>query len=472
MITHEKTSIASNSIAGKMMVLEGMILLVPLIVILFYPREAKLSVIFLIPACLSVMAGLFVCRYGKQISNSSRLVVFSWFYGILLAAVPFLMYGDVTPVQSLFESVSGFTTTGLSVLDVEKLPHIFLFYRAFLQYVGGLGFIMTMLLFVQEKDSAVLYQAEGHPDRLMPDIGKTAKVIGTMYGFFLLIGTAFYTIFGMPFFDSVVHTMCALSTGGFSNRMDSIGYYNSLPIECITVILMLIGTTNFSLLLLLFKGRIRDFCKSSEMRFLGGLILITIPILSGFLVAGGKTIGEGLRLSIFNAFSALSTTGYATWSESALAVMILLMIIGGGLGSTAGGIKLARVCILMKNLVRNVRKKMVPDRTVLLTYYHKGTEKELLENEQIEEASTYAGCYILIYILGTVLLTFFSGCTLVQGAFEFASSLGTVGLSIGVTNFNTSTICLLIEIVGMVLGRLEIFVIFKAFLVKQRISDT
>ncbi|MDO5383145.1 MAG: potassium transporter TrkG [Eubacteriales bacterium] len=89
-----------------------------------------------------------------------------------------------------------------------------------------------------------------------------------------------------------VRSMCALSTGGFSNRMDSIGYYNSLPIECITVILMLIGTTNFSLLLLLFKGRIRDFCKSSEIRFLGGLILITIPILLGFLVAGGKTIEE------------------------------------------------------------------------------------------------------------------------------------------------------------------------------------
>lgn len=468
MMTHEKTATSGNSIAGKMMVLEGMILLVPLIVLPFYPGEAGWAVIFLIPACLSVMAGLLVCRLGKQIGNSSRLVVFSWFYGILLAAVPFLLYGDVTPVQALFESVSGFTTTGLSVLDVEKLPHIFLFYRAFLQYVGGLGFIMTMLLFVQEKDSAVLYQAEGHPDRLMPGIGKTAKVIGTMYGFFLLIGTLCYTIFGMPFFDSVVHTMCALSTGGFSNRMDSIGYYHSLPIECITVILMLIGTTNFSLLLLLFKGRVKDFFKASEIRFLGVIVFVTIPILSGFLVAGGKTIGEGLHLSIFNAFSALSTTGYATgsfsdWSECALAVMILLMVIGGGLGSTAGGIKLARVCILLKNLVRNIRKKMVPDRTVLLTYYHRGTEKELLENEQIEEASTYAGCYLIIYVFGTVLFTFFSGCTLVQGAFEFASSLGTVGLSIGVTNPDTSSICLFIEIIGMILGRLEIFVIFKAF---------
>lgn len=468
MITFKNASAAGNSIAGKMMVLEGMILLVPLLVIPFYPEEAGLSVIFAIPAILSVLAGLLVCHLGKTIRNSSRFVVFSWFYGILLAAVPFLMYGDVTLVQALFESVSGFTTTGLSVLDVEKLPHIFLFYRAFLQYVGGLGFIMTMLLFVQGKDSAVLYQAEGHPDRLMPDIGKSAKVIGTMYGFFLLVGTGLYTIFGMPLFDSTVHTMCALSTGGFSNRMDSIGYYNSLPIECITVILMLIGTTNFSLLLLLFKGRIRDFSKSSEIRFLGGLVLIFVPVLSGLLTAGGQSAGEGIRLSVFNAFSALSTTGYATcnyndWPESALAVMILLMVIGGGLGSTAGGMKLARVCILMKNLVRNVRKKMVPDRTVLLTYYHRGSEKELLEHEQTEEASTYAGCYILIFILGTLLLTFFSGCTLVQGAFEFASSLGTVGLSIGVTGAGTPAVCLLIEMAGMILGRLEIFVIFRAF---------
>ncbi|MDD6291161.1 MAG: potassium transporter TrkG [Lachnospiraceae bacterium] len=463
---YEKTKARGNSIAGKMMVLEGMIVLVPLLVIPFYPGEAGVSGIFLIPACLSILAGMFVCRYGKQISNSSRFVVFSWFYGILLAAIPFFLYGGVTPAQALFESVSGFTTTGLSVLNVEKLPHIFLFYRAFLQYVGGLGFIMTMLLFVQEKDSAVLYQEEGHPDRLMPGIGKTAKVIGTMYGFFLFIGTILYTIFGMPFFDSVVHTMCALSTGGFSNKMDSIGYYHSLPIECITVILMLIGTTNFSFLLLLFKGKIRDFCKASEIRFLVGLILITVPVLTVFLAAGGKTIGEGLRLSLFNAFSALSTTGYATcsyveWPECALAVMILLMVIGGGLGSTAGGIKLARVCILLKNLVKNIRKKMLPDRTILLTYYHRGTEKELLENEQIEEASTYAGCYLCIYLLGTMLLTFFSGCTLVQGAFEFASSLGTVGLSIGVTNPDTSTICLFIEMIGMILGRLEIFVTEK-----------
>ena len=468
MSTRKKASAAGGSVIGMMMVLEGVILLVPLFIIPFYPAEADLFRAFVIPGIVSVIAGLMIYRYGKQIKNGSRIVVFSWFYGIILAAIPFYMYGDITPVQALFESVSGFTTTGLSVLDVEKLPHIYLFYRAFLQYVGGLGFVMTMLLFIQGKDSAVLYQEEGHPDRLMPDIGKTAKVIGVMYVSFLIAGTLLYTVAGMPFFDSILHAMCALSTGGFSNRMDSIGYYNSLPIECVTVFLMLIGTTNFSLLLLLLKGRFRDFMKSSEIRFLVVLLLITVPVMTLFLMHGGKNFGEGLRLSIFNAVSALSTSGYATcsyseWPETAVAVMIILMVIGGGLGSTAGGIKLARVCILMKNLARNIRKKLLPDRTVLLAHYHRGTERELLGKEQIDEASTYAGCYIIIFIVGTLLLTFFSGCTLLQGAFEFASSLGTVGLSIGVTGPDTSVVCLLIEIAGMILGRLEIFVILKAF---------
>lgn len=456
------------SVMGKMMILEGCILFVPLMILPFYPQEIVIAWQFLLPAAVSIALGLIICHIKKRKTSSCRMVVFAWMYGFVLAAFPFWLYGDMTLVQALFESVSGFTTTGLSVLDVEQLPHIFLFYRGFLQYVGGLGFVMMMLLFIQEKDSVTLYQAEGHPDKLMPTIGKTVKVIGLMYGFFLIAGTALYTIFGMPFFDSIVHTMCALSTGGFSNRLDSIGYYHSLPIEWITILLMLIGTTNFSLLLLLFRGRIKDFLKASEIRFLAGLIVVSVPVMALFLAKGGASAGESAELSFFNAFSALSTTGYSTcsyreWPQTALAVMILLMIIGGGIGSTAGGIKLGRVCRLMKNLVWNVKKKLMSDRMVTLTYYCKGTEKELLDRTQVEEASTYAQTYLLIYLVGTIALTFFSGCTLLEGAFEFASSLGTVGLSIGVTNAGTTSVCLLIEIIGMILGRLEIFVLLQAF---------
>lgn len=456
------------STMGKMMVLEGCILFVPLLVLPFYRNELALFWQFVLPAFVSVVLGIVAGHGKKKKISSSRLVVFAWMYGFVLAAVPFWLYGNVTPVQALFESVSGFTTTGLSVLNVEQTPHIFLFYRGFLQYVGGLGFVMMMLLFIQEKDSATLYQAEGHPDKLMPNIGKTAKVIAMMYGFFLVAGTVLYSIFGMSVFDSIVHTMCALSTGGFSNRLDSIGAYHSLPIEWITVLLMLIGTTNFSLLLLLFRGRIRDFMRASEIRFLAGLTVLSVPMMTLFLVKNGGSVGKSAEMSFFNAFSALSTTGYSTssyseWPQTALAVMILLMIIGGGIGSTAGGIKLGRVCRLMKNLAWNVRKKMIPERTVTLTYYCKGTEKELLDREQVEEASTYAQTYLMVYVVGTIALTFFSGCTLLEGAFEFASSIGTVGLSIGVTNAGTSSVCLFIEMIGMILGRLEIFVLIQAF---------
>lgn len=455
-------------VTGKMMILEGGILLTPLFVLPFYRDDMIYAWQFFLPAMSSILLGIAVCYGKKRKWTSSQLVVFAWMYGFFLAAIPFYLYGNLTFVQAVFESVSGFTTTGLSVLNVEETPRIFLFYRGFLQYVGGLGFVLMMLLFIQEKDSVSLFQAEGHPDKLMPNIGKTAKVIGLMYVFFLFVGTVLYTIFGMPLFDSLIHTMCALSTGGFSNRLDSIGAYHSLPIEWITIFLMLIGTTNFSLLLLLIKGRIREFLRASEIRFLTGLTLIAVPLMSFFLIQQGRGIGEGMELSFFNAFSALSTTGYSTcsyanWPQTALALMILLMLVGGGIGSTAGGIKLGRVCKLIKNLVRNIRKKMIPDRTVTLAYYHRGTEKELLDAASVEEASTYAQTYLILFVTGTIALTYFSGSTLLEGAFEFASSLGTVGLSIGITGIDAPAVCLLIEIAGMILGRLEIFVFLQAF---------
>ncbi|MDD8049213.1 MAG: potassium transporter TrkG [Thomasclavelia sp.] len=465
MMKNEKTSMI-----GKMMILEGLILVVPVLIIPFYFQERKLIWMFLLPAFVSIALGYLVCKCKRNPKklNSNRFVVGAWMYGFILGAIPFYLYGNLNFVQATFESVSGFTTTGLSVLNVVKTPQIFLFYRSFLQYVGGLGFVMMMLVFIQSKHSVTLYEAEGHPDRLMPNIGKTAKVILEMYSFFLVIGSIAYVIAGMNIFDSVIHTMCALSTGGFSNRLTSIGYYNSVPIEVITVILMIIGTTNFSLLLLLFRGKLKEFTRSSEMRFLVGLVGIFVPIIALFLASSGSGVLYSIRQAFFNAFSALSTTGYATsdyntWPQVGIVLLILLMIIGGGIGSTAGGIKLGRICIVLKNLWRNIKLKVLPDRSVLLCHYNRGVENEVLSDDRVEEASTYAQTYLIIYVIGTILLSYFAGCSILKGAFEFASSLGTVGLSIGVTSIHTSSICLIIEIIGMILGRLEIFAIFKVF---------
>ena len=445
----------------------------PLAVLPFYPEEAVYIPYFVIPGGLSVFLGRLLFLKNKTLSSifqgneDSRVVFFSWMYGFFLFALPFCGLKGYRWTQLLFESVSGLTTTGLSVLDVESMAHIYLFYRSFLQFLGGVGFVMMVLVFIQDKDSMDMYSAEGHPDRIMPNIGMTAKVILLMYSGFLVAGTLLYVVSGMPFFDSMLHAMCALSTGGFSNKLASIGAYQSLRIELVTVLLMLVGTTNFAALLLLIRRKWKQFCKVSEIRFLAALVVIFVPLMTIFLACqNGYETTEAFRLSFFNAFSALSTTGYATcdystWGAGAVGIMILLMLIGGGAGSTAGGIKLSRVYLVMRRFFYQAGRRFVPERQIRNLYYVKPVEgRTRIKGQVLEEAETYMGMYLLIYICGVLLLTLTAGCSLTEAGFEFASALGTVGLSIGVTASSANNATLLVEIAGMILGRLEIFTVF------------
>lgn len=473
-----------SNVYGIMMIMEGMMLLIPITVIPFYPEEAVYIPYFAIPGGLSVLLGRLLCMKNKTLmsifqgNESNRVVLFTWGYGFLLSAIPFCGLEKYRLTQILFESVSGLTTTGLSVLDVEHMAHVYLFYRSFLQFLGGVGFVMMILVFIQDKDSMKMYSAEGHPDKLMPNIGMTAKVILTMYSSFLVIGTVLYVISGMPVFDSILHAMCALSTGGFSNKLASIGAYHSVKIEFVTVLLMLIGTTNFAALLLLIRRKFKQFCKVSEIRFLVMLVLIFVPVMTVLLMfQNGYAAKDAFRLSFFNAFSALSTTGYATcdygvWGAGAVGIMVLLMLIGGGAGSTAGGIKLSRVYLVLRRFCYQTRRRFEPDRQVRNLYYVKPVEgRTQIKGKNLEEAESYMGMYLLIYVCGVLLLTVTAGCTLTEAMFEFASSLGTVGLSIGVTSSTANNATLLVEIAGMILGRLEIFTVFLGIAgLKKKIS--
>ena len=458
-----------KQILSKMLIMVGCLMFVPLMLLIVYSDELKYGINFVIPGCISIVLGLMVPKIFRRLLSNKQTVVFVWLWGFFIATLPFYLNGGLNFVQALFESVSGFTTTGLSLLDVEKLPHIYLFYRAFLQYVGGIGFVMMILLFIDEKDAVSLYYAEGHPDKLMPSIFKTAKIICLMYLGLLVFGVTGYMMLGMNWLDAVVHAMCALSTGGFSNRLSSIGYYQSVPIEFFTVILMLAGTTNFSLLLMLFRGKIKNFFASSEIRFMLGILAVFIPMLSVVLFVNGFGINDSLRCGFFNVFSALSTTGYCVgdylrFGEQALFILILLMLMGGGMGSTAGGIKLARVTKVCKYIVNNIESRFASSRKISLIYYNNGKDKEVLERKDIDEALTYMLSYLMIFVVGTLLLNSCSRSSLLYSAFEFASALGTVGLSIGVTSMSLCNMGLIIEIAGMILGRLEIFVIFEAFI--------
>ena len=469
--------ISRCSTIGKLMVIIGFSLLFPIVVLPFYSDEINYISSFLLPALSSILIGIIVCLILKKhtdervdehtnLRRSSLTVLFAWFWAIVCGALPFVLSKQLNFIQALFESVSGWTTTGLSVVDVTVAPKIFLFHRSFMQFCGGLGLILMMIVLVSSKNSMDLYNAEGHPDKIMPNIKKTARAIFIIYSVCLFIGVFAYLIAGMPLFDAICHTMCTLSTGGFSTKLNSFGDYNSLAIEIITIVLMLIGTTNFVAILLLAKGNFKKFAKISEIRFMWILMLIFIPITAISLMNWFDiSFFESLRMSVFNVPSALSTTGYSTmsyslWPPFAIVILIVLMLIGGGFGSTAGGIKLTRIYLMIRVSFANVKKRIYSRNKVERLYYNNAQGRQEINSDLVNETFSFIFIYMLIYIAGVLTIMASANCTLMEAMFEFASSLSTVGLSIGITSPTASSLTLITEMIGMLLGRLEIFIVF------------
>lgn len=475
-----KIVISTCSSYGKLMLLISLLVAFPLVGLPFYPEDAKYIFAFAFPAIGSFALGGVVCLIGKKDSDNvherqasmqrgSLTVLFAWAWGILVGSFPFILGNQLTVVQAIFESVSGWTTTGLSTMDVSITPKIYLFHRSFMQFCGGLGFVLMMIMLVSGKQSMNLFNAEGHPDKLTPNLKKTARTIFIMYSSFLAAGTVAYRIAGMKMFDGICHAMCALSTGGFSNKLGSIGEYNSIAIEIITMILMVIGTTNFAVLLLVVKRKWKQVIRVSEMHFMAVLILIFIPITAFSLAKGlNMGLGESFRRASFDVISALSTTGYSTmsyasWPPLAIGVLILLMLIGGGIGSTAGGIKMTRVYLMLRLSITNIRKRLSPSSNIEVPYYTKAQGKTTIDTVLAADTAGFIVCYFIIFIAGTLLMTVTANCGLTEGMFEFASALGTVGLSIGLTHPATGAGTLIVEMLGMILGRLEIFIVLIGF---------
>ncbi|MDR3263967.1 MAG: TrkH family potassium uptake protein [Clostridiales bacterium] len=456
---------------GKLVMMIGVLLAVPIAVLPFYPAEIKYAPSFLIPSLISVALGIMMCMLSKRRSGSEaarsggRTVLLIWLYSFFAGAFPFFISGQLDYVRAFFEAVSGWTATGLTVIDVEATPHIFHFYRGFMQFCGGLGFVMVMVMFMGGKQSMSLYSAEGHTDKLMPNLKKTAQTIIVIYLVLLVVGTVGYIIMGMPPFDGLIHAMCALATGGFSTQADNIGAYGSFAIEAWTVILMIIGTINFAVLLLLVKRKFKRAGRVSEIRFMSVLLIVFITVTALSLFYGVyMSVGESIRAALFNIVSALTTAGfstasYETWPPFVIGVLILLMIIGGGLGSTAGGIKLTRVYLLMRVTGENIRRRFLPPRKIISLNYYGAQGKTPIDDNLKANVIGFASCYIFIFIVGSLLMTLTADCSLSDAMFEFASALGTVGLSIGLTGPETGTATLIVEIIGMILGRLEIFIV-------------
>ena len=466
-----------KSVIGKLMILIGLFVAAPLLILPWYPQDLQYVWEFLIPGGGSALLGLICCMvkskhpgpstvgWRSSMGRSSLTVLFAWSWGVIIGALPFILGNQLTVIQALFEAVSGWTTTGLSTVDVSKITPIYLFHRSFMQYCGGLGFIMVMILFISNKHAMNLYSAEGHPDKIMPNIKKTAQAIFIIYNVCLVLGSTAYRIAGMTWFDSICHCMCSLSTGGFSTKLASIGEYDSLAIELITIVLMIIGTTNFAALILLATGNFKAFFRVSEVRFMFLVLLVLIPP-TAVSLANGLNISfwEGFRKASFDIVSAMSTTGYSTmsyaeWPQFAIGILIIAMVMGGGIGSTAGGVKLSRVYILFRMVGLQIQKKLNPSRSVRSPYYWRASVKEPIDEELQADTTGFFLTYLILLIVGSLALSLAANCTLTEAMFDMSSSLSTVGLSIGITGPTTGNAALIIEMIGMFLGRLEIFIV-------------
>lgn len=457
---------------GFNMVLVGFSMLFALFTLSAYPNEVEYARCFIIPSIPSIVIGfcLFLPIYKKENIDLSRkhdylIVFFSWIVAILICAMPYFLTGEYSFTESVFESTSGLTTTGLTVMNPDNLPRIFLMFRSITLYVGGIGIILIMTSLFASSFGMRLYDAEGHPNKLIPNVISSARVIVLIYSGYIIMGIILYVLFGMPLFDAINHSIAAVANGGFSTRTANIGYYHSAPIEVITIVLMILGGTNFLLALMIIKGNLKNVLKHCEVKVTLIMWVIFIPILAFVLLNSVcSTLGTSFRVALFQCVSAMATAGFQivdsfeTWPSAGLFILSILMLIGFQAGSTAGGIKEYRIAIAGKSIYYDIKSKLKKKREIFprkINIY--GEVKELTE-ERVVEAHNFTITYLTFAFIGTLIYTL-CGFSVERSLFEVSSILGCVGLSAGITGATASAFVNWVAIVGMIIGRLDIYIV-------------
>ncbi|MCR4317078.1 MAG: TrkH family potassium uptake protein [Planctomycetes bacterium] len=459
------------SYVGSILILTSVVALTPLILLLAEPTEATHAMAFVLPAILMALLGMLLWLTLRQksdvalsVQEGGVIVLISWLFVVAFSAWPFITVTGLDFSQAFFESMSGWTTTGLSVVDVTSAPKSILIWRSIIQLAGGAGLAILMMSAIVGPTGAGIASAEGRSDQLVPHVRRSARLVLIIYGCYAALGTVAYYLAGMPIFDAVNHSFAAVSTGGFSTRTESIGYYDSILVEAVTFPLMILGNLSFVTAWYLWRGKFRTVLKNGEVRLMAFVIPISIALVF-FLTCQELYIGleKSVRVSMFEIVTAITTTGFSTvgygdWNAFGLCLMIALMLIGGGTCSTAGGIKQFRIYILIKALVWDIRAQLLPRTVVQPRPVWDGNRRSFLDDSKLRAIFVFVFLYLATYGLGVLLLCA-SGYSLPDSLFEFASALGTVGLSVGVTSAKMPVAALWAETIAMFLGRLEFIVV-------------
>lgn len=456
---------------GHIILAEAALLLLPAIVSVIYMEKCLWA--FLITIGIALSFGLllkFTTKPDSKVIYAKEgfvIVTYAWLLMSAIGALPFVISGEIPHfIDAFFETVSGFTTTGASILtDVESMSHGILFWRSFTHWIGGMGvivFVMAIIPNITDRSMNIMKAEVPGPTvgKLVPKARDTAKILYLIYIALTLVMIVMLLFGGMPLFDSIVHTFGTAGTGGFGIKSTSIGGYTPYCQWVITVF-MLVFSVNFNLYYLVLLGKFKSVLKSTELWFFIGLVIISIAVITTNIRVSYTTFEETLRYSSFQVATIISTTGYATtnfntWPGLSKAILFMLMFIGGCAGSTAGGLKNARVVMLLKTIHREL-KRMVHPRSVRAI----SMEDKRVDEQTLSGVTSYFAIYA-ICIMGIFVIISFEPFGIETNLSATVACFNNVGPGFGAVGPNGSYaeytyFTKVVLSLAMLLGRLEIF---------------
>ena len=475
-------------VIGRILLTEAALLMLPMAVALVYGEAAAP---FLLPALLLALIGLVLGRRQPRRSNlyardGFAVVALAWVLMSAFGALPFVLSGDIPNfVDAFFETVSGFTTTGASILtEIEPLGRGVLFWRSFTHWVGGMGvlvFVMAILpMTAGDGHSMHLMRAEvpgPSVGKLVSRMGDTAKILYGIYLAMTLVEIVLLLLGGMPLYDACIHAFGTAGTGGFSCRNLSVGAYDSAYFDVVISVFMLLFGINFNLYYFLLIRRFRDVFHSEELRAYLLIVVTAVLAIAADIVHIYGSVFRSLRYALFQVASIITTTGYATadfnaWPEFSRAILVILMFVGACAGSTGGGIKVARVVILCKTSLADMRKMLHPNAVTTVRF-----EGKPLSERNIRGVHLFLTVYILIFTVSVLLLSL-ERFDLITTFTAVASCMNNIGPGLEMVgpmgNFSAfSPAAKLLLAFDMLVGRLEIFpmlLLFAPSIWKRRIG--
>lgn len=465
---------AIRRVLGSILIIESVFMLPPLAISLYYGQNDTLG--FIIGIFLTLLTGLILLQKksnNNQISPKDALTIVSlgWVIASIFGALPLVISGSTNGfIDALFEIISGFTTTGASILsNVEALPKGILFWRSLTHWLGGMGILVftVALLPALGIGGFQIFKAESPgpvAGKIAPRIRDTAKILYTTYFTITVLEIIFLKIGGMSLYDSFLYTFGTVGTGGFANKALSVGHYNSTYIHMVIGTFMIFSGVNFSLYYLMFQGKVKDALADEEFRLYFGIIFVAVLSIGlNLYLTNYGSVGLSLRDSFFQVSSIMTTTGYSTvdfdlWPSFSKGILVLLMVIGASAGSTAGGMKVIRILVMIKLVKRQVAKIFHPRAVIPI----KNGDKTIGE-DTIESISGFVALYLIVLVLATLLISL-EGVDLESAMTSVIATLSNIGPGLGFVGPTQSyggyshLSKILLSFI-MLLGRLELFTI-------------